>query len=1273
MRMDEAQWTRVQELFEEAVACAPADRAALLARETDPALRAEVESLLAHDAEAPGDFMRTPDEVRFVTPPDEIDPLIGQSIGRCKVERLIAKGGMGAVYLGRQERPSRHVAIKVLKSGIISRAAARRFEYEAQILADLRHTNIAHVYDAGTQEIGGPGGARLPYFVMEYVPEACGVTAFAETTALSVRQRLQLFATVCDAVQYGHEAGVVHRDLKPSNILVDASGQVKIIDFGVARSTDSDLAATTMGTDVRQIVGTLQYMSPEQSRGEMALVGFRSDVYSLGIVLYELLCGYPPYDLGTTSLPEATRRICEDLPPRPSTVRTELRGDIEVVVLKALEKDREQRYASVAEFAADIRRVLNNELITARRPSLGYLAKKYVTKHKWQALAGAIGVLLALTAIVLALTARSAAEARRERHRADVLAYGAAMNAAEAALLANDVARAKSLLDSNRGGRNWEWRHLMLRCQQIDGLISVGTGVTRLAVNQQRGWVAAAGIESPTLSVYNVATGALVFAIHPVARGADCATFSPDGSMLAFASAVSEVQEAQRAIELWDVKQEKSPIRHTWWQARSEGGIQDLAFEWIDGRSIIASCSGDPTIYIWDLADAEVGTLPERPVTMEPRATLVGHERSLNSIAFQPQATGILASGSDDATVRLWDLRAALTGGDEIELAVLRGHRDHVSAVTFSPDGRTLASASIDGTVRIWDVSTVLEHSAQRRKSGGTNVVVGEELDVIYGHSGPVTAVVFDNCGRNLYTASGDRTVRCWQIRRDGAVSDYRGTRSWPVYRRQQGVVFGEHSAPLHDVAWAAGGYVLSIAEDAKLCRWSGRFRGISTLREHFTSLTAVVFSPGGELVITSAGGHDDSFVVWDARTCQPLARQMFAESEGVTGLACWEDHGTTMLAACTSQPDTTAGIGRVSIWNLADPSAPERVAKLRTLDGKPRSYSCLAVSADHTQLAAGDRGGDISVWTLSKLATAAPSFRAFDSPIGILAFLDLKGGWLASAAYSPNSPEPGEPGLRIWNIENRDAPVLTIANEQVISGIALSPQRDEVAINARDSGPSIWSLTWHDGRPDLQFKRRLQGHTGRGLAVAYHPHEPRMFTTATDRTIKIWDTASGMEMATLRAQVGAARYLAVDSTGNRLAAASAGLFGADNVAWLFEAEESALEARERGIVAGAQDAVIEVLTSRAPANPDVAKSMISDDASLPEDVRCLALANFNCFIPHPFWIHARAEAATETPSLSAAQMENGLAWAELAAQLAPENLTYQKTLVKLQIRAAQP
>ncbi len=338
---------------------------------------------------------------------------IPKKIGRFHVKGVIASGGMGTVYRAVQEHPRRTVAVKVMKRGIASRSAMRRFEYESQILARLRHPGIAQVYEAGTHDDPGAPGEPVPFFAMEYIPNAKPITEHAKEKKLGTRERLGLFANVCEAVHHGHQKGIIHRDLKPGNILVDSHGEVKIIDFGVARGTDSDLAVTTVQTDIGQLIGTLQYMSPEQCEADPDDIDTRSDVYALGVVLYELLSGRLPYNVSSSKIYEATRVIREQEPTKLTTINKALRGDVETIVLKALEKDRDRRYQSSDELRRDIEHYLKGESIAARPPSMVYQLRIFARRNK-ALVTGVVAVFLALTLGVIG-TSVGLIQANRQR------------------------------------------------------------------------------------------------------------------------------------------------------------------------------------------------------------------------------------------------------------------------------------------------------------------------------------------------------------------------------------------------------------------------------------------------------------------------------------------------------------------------------------------------------------------------------------------------------------------------------------------------------------------------------------------------------------------------------------------------------------------------------------------------------------------------------------------------------------------------------------------
>lgn len=391
---------RIGELFLAAGKLDAEERAAFLARECagDDELRAEVESLLAHDddalhARAGAAIVR---EARELEPPD--GAALPDEIGGYRVLRRIGQGGMGVVYEAEQAEPLRRVALKVIRPGFVTEATLRRFRYEAQVLGWLDHPGIARVYEAGTEDDGdGP----QPWFAMELV-EGEPLNRWTERHAPDLRARLALLAQICDAVHHAHQKGVIHRDLKPANVLVDAKGQPKVLDFGVARVTDHDLGTSTLQTLEGELIGTLPYMSPEQIEADPSKLDVRSDVYALGVVAYELLSGRLPHDLESRRIAAAARAIVEDEPSTLGALDPRLRGDVETIVGKAIEKDVTRRYASAEELASDIRRHLGDEPIQARPPSAVYQLRKFARRNR-----GLVGGAVAAVLVLIAATAVS--------------------------------------------------------------------------------------------------------------------------------------------------------------------------------------------------------------------------------------------------------------------------------------------------------------------------------------------------------------------------------------------------------------------------------------------------------------------------------------------------------------------------------------------------------------------------------------------------------------------------------------------------------------------------------------------------------------------------------------------------------------------------------------------------------------------------------------------------------------------------------------------------
>jgi len=409
---------RARSLFEAALALPEADRHGYLAKQCidDPELEQLVLRLLSQASLATAESPIRSKHTVSLAP--------GTRVGSYTIISPIGEGGMGVVYRALQPHPEREVALKLIQPGALSERMLRRFELETEVLGRLKHPGIAQIYDAGTQQ--GPAGAQ-PFFAMELI-DGSPLNEYVIEKKLDIRDRLDLMAKVCDAVEHAHQKGVIHRDLKPANILVTADGQPKILDFGVAKATESDLQSVTMQTDIGQLVGTIPYMSPEQVLGDPAQLDTRSDVYGLGVVLYELLAGQLPYRLPDRMIHEAVRVIREVDPTRLSSLSTKLGGDIEIITGKALEKEKDRRYQSASGLASDIRHYLANEPIVARPASRSYQIRKFARRNR-TLVGGVAATLLVLLVGVGATTYQwRSAVAAQHAERQQKLAAEASVN-----------------------------------------------------------------------------------------------------------------------------------------------------------------------------------------------------------------------------------------------------------------------------------------------------------------------------------------------------------------------------------------------------------------------------------------------------------------------------------------------------------------------------------------------------------------------------------------------------------------------------------------------------------------------------------------------------------------------------------------------------------------------------------------------------------------------------------------------------------------------------
>ncbi len=425
--MNQERYQRIKAIFDEICDLSHAEREIYLDSccGDDEELRTDIEAILAQDRTPGIDFDEVGSDVCELLSEaaahgsESSDAPVPASIGPYRILDLLGEGGMGVVYRAEQDHPKRTVALKMIRPGLTTPSLMRRFELEANILGRLQHAGIAQIHAASTAETGF---GFQPYLVMEYV-DGLPLLEYAATHDLSTEQRLSIFLHICAAVEHAHQKGVIHRDLKPTNILVDDTGQPKVLDFGVARATDPDGHASTLSGKGSQLIGTVPYMSPEQIADAPDDVDTRSDVYAMGVILFELLSGRLPYKTNRRSFSAISQSIREEPPVRLGAVNRAWRGDLETIVAKALEKEKTNRYQTVREFAQDLSRYRGSEPIHARPASRFYTMAQFVRRNRAASITAMVSTVVLIAATVISITfAIRAAEQRNRAQRSEQVA-----------------------------------------------------------------------------------------------------------------------------------------------------------------------------------------------------------------------------------------------------------------------------------------------------------------------------------------------------------------------------------------------------------------------------------------------------------------------------------------------------------------------------------------------------------------------------------------------------------------------------------------------------------------------------------------------------------------------------------------------------------------------------------------------------------------------------------------------------------------------------------
>jgi WD40 repeat protein/predicted Ser/Thr protein kinase len=1031
----------------------------------DEELRAEVLELLAALDSAP-DAEPSLEVAGLVTRawPAEAPP---DGFGGFRILRRLASGGMGVVYEAEQAHPRRRVALKVLHAGT-SAEGRRRFDREAEILARLHHPWIAQVHVFGTTPT--PEGDS-PFLAMELV-DGTPLNAFARD--LDRRGRLELLARVCDAVAHAHAKGVIHRDLKPSNILVTPAGEPKVLDFGVARLLDAD---TLLRTRTGQVIGTLAYMSPEQASGDLDRVDTRTDVYALGVLGYEMLCGRLPHEIEAGSLPDAIRRIVDDEPPDPGTLDRNLRGDISLILMKALAKEPVRRYDGAAALAEDVRRHLRDEPILARPPTATYQLRKFVRRHR--ALVGGVAATMAALLLGLVLALRAAREEERQRARADRNAATAQWEASRALLeaAASDLRASAGQAARHRlerippEHRGWAYRHLAAKSDMSSRLvplavtnplaIALGGGASSLGVLDDRGPAlidAGSGARSapglPALKWQHVCLiGGVPVVVGHDRRGVGWTRL--DSGVTTFAelgpkgvTAAAGTRDGSRIAVALRGDRGRSRI----WILDAASGERVVGIEGQPVEMFSLAFSPDGALLAaagWTLEIDVIDTATGNTVR-----TLRGHTGGSAALAFSPDGR-LLASGSDDKTVIVWRLE------DGAAACRCVAHEGKIGAVAFSPDGAGVISGDMVGTIRMWNVATgacerVLHgHDAAVAaigfRSDGTlvsagadgarewDVTPGADPDVLRHHTGPedgnifayVSAVAFNPEGSLLASAGWDRTVRL----ADPATTELLGTLTSADDTRFVDAAFDPEGRRL--IAGGGTRYLWDADTGRRLA--SGK-PGLTD--------RSYASSPDGKLFAVT---DHNVLRLLDAETLEPRAHR--ARYVGISANDCaWSPDGRLIATVGTD--------GRCVVETVPQGKV------IHDLDAHAGGALAVAFDRPGRRFATGGADNVVRVWD-TESGRQLLALKGHVARIYALAF--HPDGMLLASGADDNT-------IRLWDLERGVEEIELRGHENYVHGLAFSPDGETLASASGDNTVRIWTtLTTRERRARAEGEREAR------------------------------------------------------------------------------------------------------------------------------------------------------------------------------------------------------
>ncbi len=1054
-------------------------------------------------------------KIEMATAPDEA---IGQAIGRYKLLEKVGEGGCGVVYVAEQTEPvRRRVALKVIKLGMDTKAVVARFEAERQALAMMDHPNIAKVLDAGTTQTG------RPYFVMELV-RGIKITDYCDQNNLPTAERLDLFIKVCQAIQHAHQKGIIHRDIKPSNILVTLHDGVpvpKVIDFGIAKATEGRLTDATVYTQLHQFIGTPAYMSPEQAEMSGLDIDTRSDIYSLGVLLYELLVGRTPFDateLMSQGIDAMRKTIREKDPVRPSTKLAtlqgeeltttarrraadapklihQLRGDLDWIVMKCLEKDRTRRYETANGVAMDIRRHLHNEPVLARPPSKLYEFQKTFRRHKF-GFAAAAALMVVLAAGVLAstwqaiLATRAKRDALSARQRAEInerkavdaqaneakmreqaqaqelvarrRAYASDMNVAQAALVGHNLGRALDLLNRQRPQpghkdlRGWEWRYLwqQTRSDAIFTLCQQSSEVFSLALSADGSWLAIGGAHNDGVAVRDLRARQELIRLAKGEAYVSTA-FSPTEPLLAFAgTTVSSETGSRTSLRLWN-----TATRQLVGELALDGECRGLAFS-RDGRTLVTSTStgSEGQITLWRMPEAtRLASYISQQDRVEPAT----------GFATTPDL-GLAAYGSPDGQLRVIDLH----NGKELWTA--KASKDNISALAFSPDGGMLASAAGFGEsdIRLWEVPT------------------GKELRKLEGHGSWVGCLVFWPDGGKLASSSADQTIRTWDVGNGQCLDVLHGHRQ-EVWRL----------ALLPDNKTLVTG-----AKDGTVCFWDV---SVTHQRQPLITLPANVlnwgFAADGQSLLTL--DREGQLLFWRGPDFQQ--QEVWLELGAVLDrnyLSSFSADGRLFSAGSTN--------GTLRVWDL-----PRRVLSHQLTNATGEVAPCILLGDASRLITSSSIDGRFHEWNL----TSGVELQSWQGPASFQGAMDLSPDRRSCVVIGH------EGSVVCRNLEDHSNSKLDLDALEAVA-VSFSPDGKLLAVASDLGYARVWdAATW---KPVVTLGGFLNG----AHSVSFSPDGKRLAVASDGKeAVRLWDTEGWQDVFTLEGEGTGFSGLAFSPDGNSI------------------------------------------------------------------------------------------------------------------------------------------